>query len=263
MIVCFQSTNSAAGRRYGHAFLIHAIMDGIVYYSESSSVSIAGKYFPEGSAIAVTLEEFCQYYSRWNDYEGLIYFGRKTYADECSFFTSNLYVSVNETIGLYSSPCASEVDPRSKYRYDVKAGEKVHVVGLYRNTEGEYWYELDDGHNGFIPADKTTLISCFDKDGITTYTAPETLTGVQDGAFSNCTKLQSVVLPDDLTGIPWQCFADCTALTEVTIPVTVEYINDDAFANCRKLETIWYDGTEEQWTSNIFIGNNNDCNIHR
>ena len=159
MIVCFQSTNSAAGRRYGHAFLIHAIMDGIVYYSESSSVSIAGKYFPEGSAIAVTLEEFCQYYSKWNDYEGLIYFGRKTYADECSFFTSNLYVSVNETTGLYSSPCASEVDPRSKYRYDVKAGEKVHVVGLYRNTEGEYWYELDDGHNGFIPADKTTLIS--------------------------------------------------------------------------------------------------------
>ena len=57
MIVCFQSTNSAAGRRYGHAFLIHAIIDGIVYYSESSSISIGGKYFPEGSAIAVSLEE--------------------------------------------------------------------------------------------------------------------------------------------------------------------------------------------------------------
>jgi uncharacterized repeat protein (TIGR02543 family) len=158
MIVCFQSTNSAAGRRYGHAFLIHAIIDGIVYYSESSSVSVGGKYFPEGSAIAVSLEDFWQYYCKW-DYEGLIYFGRKTYADECSAFTSNLYVSVNETTGLYSSPCTSELDPRSKYRYDVQAGEKVHVIGLYRNTEGECWYELDDGHNGFIPASKTTLIS--------------------------------------------------------------------------------------------------------
>ncbi len=159
MIVCFQSTNSAAGRRYGHAFLIHAIIDGIVYYSESSSVSIGGKYFAEGSAIAVTLEEFCQYYAKWSDYEGLIYFGRKTYADECSFFSSNLYASVNQDTALYSSPCTSELDPRSKYRYDVRAGEKVHVVGLYRNTEGECWYELDDGHNGFIPADNTTLIS--------------------------------------------------------------------------------------------------------
>ena len=115
MIVCFQSTISAAGRRYGHAFLIHAIIDGIVYYRESSSVSVGGKYFPEGSAIAVSLEDFWQYYCKW-DYEGLIYFGRKTYADECSAFTSNLYVSVNETTGLYSSPCTSELDPRSKYR---------------------------------------------------------------------------------------------------------------------------------------------------
>jgi uncharacterized repeat protein (TIGR02543 family) len=159
MIVCFQSTNSAAGRRYGHAFLVHAIIDGIVYYSESSSISIGGKYFAEGSAIAVTLDEFCQYYSKWSDYEGLIYFGRKTYADECIYFPSNLYVSVNETTALYSSPCTSAVDVRSKYRYDVRAGEKVHVVGLYRNTEGECWYELDDGHEGFIPAGSTTLIS--------------------------------------------------------------------------------------------------------
>ena len=159
MIVCFQSTNSAAGRRYGHAFLIHAIIDGIVYYSESSSISIGGKYFPEGSAIAVSLEEFCQYYAKWSDYEGLIYFGRKTYADECLFFSSNLYVSVNENTGLYSAPCTSAVDGRSIYRYDVLAGEKVHVIGLYRNTEGECWYELDDGHNGYIPAHTTTLIS--------------------------------------------------------------------------------------------------------
>ena len=159
MIVCFQSTNSAAGRRYGHAFFVHAILDGIVYFNESSSVSINGTYYPEGSAIAVPIKEFCAYYARWADYEGLIYFGRKTYADECVRFSSNLYVSVNESAPVYSSPCTPETDARSTYRYELRAGEKLHVVGLYRNTNGEYWYELEDGHYGYVPADKTTLIS--------------------------------------------------------------------------------------------------------
>ncbi len=159
MIVCFQSTNSAAGRRYGHAFLVHAIIDGVVYFSESSSMSINGKYYPEGSAVAVPIKEFCQYYARWAVYEGLIYFGRKTYADECDYFSSNLYASITETAPVYSSPCTTETDGRSHFRYNIAAGERVHAVGLYLNTEGEYWYELDDGHSGYIPADKTSLIS--------------------------------------------------------------------------------------------------------
>lgn len=159
MIVCFQSTNSAAGRRYGHAFFVHAVLDGIVYFSESSSVSINGKYYAEGSAIAIPIKEFCDYYAKWAKYEGLIYFGRKTYADECIHFSSNLYVSVTESAPLYSSPCTSETDSRSQYRYELRAGEKLHVVGLYQNTEGECWYEVDDGHTGYIPADKTLLIA--------------------------------------------------------------------------------------------------------
>ena len=159
MIVCFQSTSSGAGRRYGHAFLIHAIIDGVVYFNESSEMSIAGKYYPEGSAIAVPIDEFCEYYARFAKYEGLIHFGRKTYADECEYFSSNLHVSVTEDTSLYSAPCAPEIDDSSKLRSYVRAGERVHVVGLYCNTEGEYWYELDGGYEGYIKADHTELIS--------------------------------------------------------------------------------------------------------
>ncbi len=159
IIVCFQSTSSAAGRLYGHAFLVHAVIDGIVYFSESSAMSINGKYYPEGSAIAIPVKEFCEFYSRWASYEGLVFFGKKTYADECSYFSSNLYATVTENAPVYSSPCTTETDARSQLRYELNAGERIHAVGLYQNPEGEFWYALDDGNSGYIPADKTAVIS--------------------------------------------------------------------------------------------------------
>lgn len=159
LIVCFQSTrNSLAGRLYGHAFFIHAVIDGVVYFSESSSVSVGGSYFPAGSAVSCTIDELCSYYATWGTYEGLICFGRKTYADECDYYTSNLYAGVVEAAPLYSSPCTSEVDSRSKYISEIAAGERVHVTGLYQNTQGEYWYELSGSYTGYIPAERTKLI---------------------------------------------------------------------------------------------------------
>ena len=159
MIVCFQSTGSGAGRRYGHAFLVHAIIDGVVYFNESSEMSINGTYYPEGSAIAVPIKEFCEFYNRYAQYEGLIHFGRKTYADECEYFASNLHASITEDTTLYSAPCTPETDGSSKLRTNLRVGERVHVVGLYRNTEGEYWYELEGGHEGYIKADHTEVIT--------------------------------------------------------------------------------------------------------
>ncbi len=159
MIVCFQSTTSALGRLYGHALFVHAIIDGIVYYSENTGVTVGGTYYPEGSAIAVTIDEFCRYYERWIYYEGLIFFGSKTYADECPNYSSNLYAGLTEETAMYSEPCTTEVDPRSLYRYQLPAGERVHVVGLYENAEGEYWYQLNGSHEGFIPADAAQVLA--------------------------------------------------------------------------------------------------------
>ena len=158
ILVGFQRTRSGAGLRYGHALLVHAVIDGIVYYSENSSIIVAGKYYAEGTPIAVPIKDFCQYYASW-EYEGLICFGQKTYADECEFFPSHLYANVTADTEVYSSPCTDLFDDRSKFRGNVKAGERIHVIGLYRNTQGEYWYEVDDGHTGFIRADQTEIIS--------------------------------------------------------------------------------------------------------
>ena len=48
IMVGFQRTNTSAGRKYGHAVFIYAIIDGVVYFTESYGIHINGKYYAEG-----------------------------------------------------------------------------------------------------------------------------------------------------------------------------------------------------------------------
>lgn len=95
---------------------------------------------------------------------------------------------------------------------------------------------------------------------------------VVDGAFQDCTKLQTVVLPasvDELRPITFNgctnlssvempgikiigkmAFNECQALTEITIPAGVTSIGQDAFqASTQALRTVRYGGTHDQWNA--------------
>lgn len=74
LIACFDGGSSSNSSAYGHAAFIHAIVDGMVYYSESYGLSIAGQNYREGEPIVCTIEEFASYYNKWAYFEGLIYF---------------------------------------------------------------------------------------------------------------------------------------------------------------------------------------------
>ncbi len=73
ILVGFQKGQSAAGKKYGHTCFIHAILDGIVYYSDSMEVVIGEKTYPEGAPITCTIEEFGAVYKKWT-LDGLIHF---------------------------------------------------------------------------------------------------------------------------------------------------------------------------------------------
>ena len=72
-----------------------------------------------------------------------------------------------------------------------------------------------------------------------------------EGVFSGCSNLESVIFAEgsQLTSIGNYAFNGCSSLTSIEIPAGVTSIGDYAFRVCSSLETIYYNGTEEQWNS--------------
>ena len=68
-------------------------------------------------------------------------------------------------------------------------------------------------------------------------------------AFYGRTDLISVSLPLGLTTINAWAFTNCTNLTSVKMGYMVIYIGQYAFSGCKNLESIYYSGTEEQWSA--------------
>ena len=89
--------------------------------------------------------------------------------------------------------------------------------------------------------------------GLTSVTIPNSVTSIGDSAFCGCTSLTSVTIPDSVTSIGDSAFCGCTSLTSVTIPDSVTSIGGSAFWGCTSLNTVYYKGTEAEW-SKIRIG---------
>ena len=69
-------------------------------------------------------------------------------------------------------------------------------------------------------------------------TIPDSVTSIDESAFSWCTSLQSVIIPDSVTSIGNKAFSDCKSLQSVTIPDSVTSISDSAFSGCSSLQSV-------------------------
>ena len=78
-----------------------------------------------------------------------------------------------------------------------------------------------------------------------------------DYAFINCSQLISVNLEKDsqLKEIPW-VFSYCTKLESLTLSKHITEINENVFEQCTNFNTVYYQGTEEEW-NNVFINTQN------
>ena len=82
-----------------------------------------------------------------------------------------------------------------------------------------------------------TLIGC--KLDITSIILPNTITRIEDYAFSSCSTITSVTIPESVTSIGEGAFYGCSALTSITIPNSVDSIGKSAFRGCSALTSIY------------------------
>lgn len=97
----------------------------------------------------------------------------------------------------------------------------------YKSIEGVL-FSKDSKKVYCFPAGKTNTV----------YTIPDSVTSIEDRAFSYCTSLPSITIPESVTRIGTDAFKGCTSLPSITIPDSVTSIGDDAFYDCSSLSEI-------------------------
>lgn len=85
--------------------------------------------------------------------------------------------------------------------------------------------------------DKTTLVQVPGSFS-GSYSIPETVCTISDGAFYGCHSLSSIVLPDNLTSIGEAAFYSCSSLEHISIPDGVTRIENHTFAGCTALSSV-------------------------
>lgn len=80
-------------------------------------------------------------------------------------------------------------------------------------------------------------------------TIPSSLTSLADSAFAGCDSLKSVNIPEHITRINSATFTYCSELSSVVISENLMIVDYAVFNNCNKLKTVYYKGTEVEWTS--------------
>ena len=67
---------------------------------------------------------------------------------------------------------------------------------------------------------------------------PNSVTGIEEGAFKNCTRLTDINIPNSVKSIGYEAFRDCTSLTDINIPNSVTSIGEQAFKGCTSLTDV-------------------------
>lgn len=75
---------------------------------------------------------------------------------------------------------------------------------------------------------------------------PDTLEHIYPGTFSCCESLSNIILPDSLKSIGERAFHKCTNLKELNIPQSLNKIEERAF-NISGITKLNYAGTKSQW----------------
>ncbi len=83
---------------------------------------------------------------------------------------------------------------------------------------------------------------------------PDTVTKIAKAAFAGCKQIKEIKLPNSLKSISEGTFVGCSNLTKITIPESVTAIEDGAFAHCSNLISVTFKGSPPLTGKAIFTG---------
>lgn len=175
ILIGFQWTRSAAGQRYGHAVVIHAILDGVMYFSEGFNTPFDSG---TGTPSVCTIDAFTADYGKWSKFEGLVLFGQKNQADFSEEYSCNAFLQVIEETEAQNVPSTTQ----SVALRTVKKGERLEATGLFKNQNNELYYRIvDSGKTAYVSADDVNVISMrYDDVQLQDATYPEVLQPGED-----------------------------------------------------------------------------------
>lgn len=116
---------------------------------------------------------------------------------------------------------------------------------IYEGTLSD-WMKIKTGWSeSYSPLNNQSTLY-IDHEPIKTLVIPEGTTTVPGHIFGGGT-FTEVIIPEGVTTIGWDAFYGCNYLKKVTIPSTVTHIGESMLQNCARLESVYFNGTLEQW----------------
>lgn len=156
ILVGFEWTNTEAGAQYGHAVVVYAILDGVVYFTEGFQASYGGS---AGQVSKLSIERFVRYYDDWTTFEGVIYFGRPDYKFQCTYYPANAYAKSVTAAPIHTQPCElTQADTDVQLLRTAAQGERFWVTGVYETPGGDYYYQVQELEGAaYIPAEHLSI----------------------------------------------------------------------------------------------------------
>ena len=151
------------------------------------------------------------------------------------------------------------------FAFSTMAGAEQEGLYIYKVTNNKATITgIDSSVSGDIVIPSTldaypvTAIGyyAFANSAITDVTIPNSVTSIDDKAFSNCDYLTNITIPNSVTSIGNSVFYDCKNLTTVTIGNSVTSIGNEIFYNCDKLTNITIPNSVTTIGNKVFY----DCN---
>ena len=129
----------------------------------------------------------------------------------------------------------------------VKASESLTFIGY------NAFFECIKLSN-IILSDAVTFIGegAFERTAIESFSVPKRLHFLSCGVFDGCEELKSVTFHDQLLTIGKDCFTNCKKLQHVIVPPSVRFIGDGAFVNCFALKEIEIHSRDTVIGKNVF-----------